>query len=169
MTIQIAEGEDRVGRQSHEMVGLDWRTDGSVDDQLWEDAKSSADTEENGVEVLLGKPVVLEKDSRVRVNVGVTITVSIHAKYAKFLWSRVNIRVLGLAMLSEDAWGDLVHLGYKLEHRVVWQVHAMQRPDERCQPANPSRPHRHVEHQDQPTVRVSTAERDPTRQGIDRQ
>lgn len=34
----------------------------------------------------------------------------------------VNLRVLGLAVLSEDTWGNLVDLADELEHWVIWEV-----------------------------------------------
>lgn len=44
---------------------LDGGTDGAVDDELGKDTKSTRNTEENGVEVLLSETVVLEKDTGV--------------------------------------------------------------------------------------------------------
>lgn len=36
----------------------------------------------------------------------------------------INVRVwvLGLSVLSQDTWGDLVNLGNQLEHRVRWEM-----------------------------------------------
>ena len=44
---------------------LDGGTDGAVDDELGKDTKSTRNTEENGVEVLLSETVVLEEDTGV--------------------------------------------------------------------------------------------------------
>ena len=52
-----------VGREG--LGALDGGTDGTVDDELGKDTKSTRDTEENSVEVLLGETVVLEEDTRV--------------------------------------------------------------------------------------------------------
>lgn len=81
---------------------LDGHADGAVDDKLGKDTESAGDTEEDGVEVLLGEAVVLEEDTGVGVDVGVG--------------------VLGLAVLGEDTRGDLVDLRDELEHGVVGQV-----------------------------------------------
>lgn len=44
---------------------LDGGTDGAVDDELGKDTKSTRNTEENSVEVLLSETVVLEEDAGV--------------------------------------------------------------------------------------------------------
>jgi hypothetical protein len=56
-----------IGREG--LGALDGGTDGTVDDELGKDTKSTRDTEENSVEVLLGKTVVLEEDTGVLKNV----------------------------------------------------------------------------------------------------
>ena len=33
----------------------------------------------------------------------------------------IGVWVLGLSMLSQDTWSNLVDLGHQLEHRVLWQ------------------------------------------------
>ena len=81
---------------------LDWCTERTVDDELRKDTESSGNTEKNGVEALLGEAVVLEKDTGVGVN--------------------VRVWVLGLSVLGEDTWSDLVDLRHQLEHWVVWKV-----------------------------------------------
>lgn len=52
-----------IGREG--LGALDGGTDGTVDDELGKDTKSTRDTEENSVEVLLGETVVLEEDTGV--------------------------------------------------------------------------------------------------------
>lgn len=49
---------------------LEGHTESSVPDELRDDTESSGNTEEDGVEVLLVKTVVSEKDTRVGVDVG---------------------------------------------------------------------------------------------------
>lgn len=78
---------------------LDGGTDSSVNDQLGKDTNGTRNTEEDGVVVGLGQAVVLEQDTGVSVDVGV--------------------RVLGLAVLSQDTRGNLVDLADELEHGVV--------------------------------------------------
>ena len=78
---------------------LDRGTEGAVDDELGQDTNGAGHAKEDGVEAGLVQAVVLEQNARVRVNVGV--------------------RVLGLAVLRQDARRDLVHLADELEHRVV--------------------------------------------------
>ena len=88
---------------SAERLGpLDRGTDGTVDDKLGKDTERAGHTEEDGVVALLGEAVVLEEDTGVGVDVGV--------------------RVLGLAVLGENARSDLVDLADELEHGVVGQV-----------------------------------------------
>lgn len=81
---------------------LDGRADGTVDDELREDTDGAGNTEEDGVVVLLGEAVVLEKDTGVGIDVGVG--------------------VLGLAVLCKNAGGDVVDLGDELEHRVIREM-----------------------------------------------
>lgn len=81
---------------------LDGSTDGAVDDELGKHTESAGDTEEDSVEVLLLEAVVLEEHTGVGVDVGEG--------------------VLGLAVLGEDAGGDLVDLGDELEHGVLGEV-----------------------------------------------
>ena len=52
-----------LGREG--LGALDGGTDGTVDDELGKDTKSTRNTEENSVEVLLSEAVVLEKDTGV--------------------------------------------------------------------------------------------------------
>lgn len=85
-----------LGREG--LGALDRSTDSTVDDQLGQDTDSSRDTEQNGVVAGLSQTVVLEKDTGVRIDVGV--------------W------VLGLSVLSQNTWGDLVDLADKLKHRI---------------------------------------------------
>ena len=82
-------GADELG-QSLGGVGLrplDRGTDGTVDDELGQHTNGTRDTEEDGVEALLGQAVVLEQDTGVGVNVGVG--------------------VLGLAVLGQDTGATL--------------------------------------------------------------
>lgn len=81
---------------------LDWSTDSTVNDELRKDTNGAGNTEENGVVAGLGETVVLEEDTGVGIDV--------------WIW------VLGLAVLSENTWGDLVDLGDELEHWVVSKV-----------------------------------------------
>lgn len=69
---------------------------------MGEDTNGAGDTEEDGVVAGLGEAVVLEEDTGVGIDVGEG--------------------VLGLSMLGEDTWRDLVNLADKLEHGVVWEV-----------------------------------------------
>lgn len=82
-----------------ENVPLNGGTNGTVNDELGQDTNGTRHAEEHGVVVGLGQTVVLEQDTRVGVNVGVG--------------------VLGLAVLGQDAGGDLVDLADQLEHRVL--------------------------------------------------
>lgn len=54
---------------------LDWSTNSSVNDQLWEDTNGTGNTEEDSVVVGLSQTVVLEQDTRVlrRVSYGKAI------------------------------------------------------------------------------------------------
>jgi len=88
---------------SAERLGpLNGGTNGAVDDKLGKDTEGAGHAEEDGVVALLGEAVVLEEDTGVSVD--------------------VRIGVLGLAMLGENARGDLVYLTDKLEHGVIGQV-----------------------------------------------
>lgn len=81
---------------------LNWSTDGTVNDDLWENTNGAGNTEENSVVAGLGEAVVLEEDAGVGID--------------------VREWVLGLAVLGKNTWGDLVDLGDKLEHWVLWEV-----------------------------------------------
>jgi hypothetical protein len=104
VAVYLQLGADQLGVSlGREGLGaLDGGTDGTVDDELGKDTKSTGHTEEHGVVVLLGEAVVLEEDTGVGVDVGVG--------------------VLGLAVLGENTGGDLVDLADELEHGVVGQV-----------------------------------------------
>lgn len=69
---------------------------------MWQDTQRPRHAEEDGVVVLLGQAIVLQEYTGVRVDVGV--------------------RVFRLAMLCENTGGNLVDLGDKLEHRIIWQM-----------------------------------------------
>ena len=71
----------------------------AVNDELRKDTNGPRNTEEDGVVAGLGETVVLEKDTRVGINVGVG--------------------VFGLAVLGEDTRGNLVDLADELEHGVL--------------------------------------------------
>ncbi|KAH3661179.1 hypothetical protein OGAPHI_006586 [Ogataea philodendri] len=77
-------------------------TDTSVDDQLRKNTKRSSHTKQHGVERLLGESVVLQQHTRVRVDI--------------WPW------VLGLTVLGQHLWCNLVNVGNKLEQIVVWHV-----------------------------------------------
>lgn len=81
---------------------LEGHAEGSVPDELGDDSERPRDSEEDGVEVLVGEAVVGEEDTRVGVHVGP--------------------RVLGLARLEEDVGHELVQLADELEQLVVRQV-----------------------------------------------
>lgn len=81
---------------------LNGGADSAVNDELGEDTNGAGDTKEDGVVVGLGEAVVLEEDTGVGVDVGEG--------------------VLGLAVLGQDAGGNLVDLADKLEHGVVGHV-----------------------------------------------
>jgi hypothetical protein len=100
--LQLGADQLGVGLGAERLGPLNGGTDGTVDDELGKHTKSARHTEENSVVVLLSEAVVLEEDTRVSVDVGVG--------------------VLGLAVLGEDAGGDLVDLADELEHGVVGQV-----------------------------------------------
>ena len=93
--LRISLGRKRLGP-------LNGHTHGTVDDQLGQDPNRTTHTEQDGVVVLLRQTVVLEEHTGVGIDVGV--------------------RVLGLAVLGEDAGGDLVDLADELEHGVIGQV-----------------------------------------------
>jgi len=90
------------GLGAERLWSLDWRTERAVNDELRKDTESTGDTEEDGVEALLGEAVVLEEDTGVSVD--------------------VRVWVLGLSVLGENTWSDLVDLRNELEHWVVWKV-----------------------------------------------
>jgi hypothetical protein len=100
--LQLGADQLGVGLGAERLGPLNGGTDGTVDDELGKHTKSARHTEENSVVVLLSEAVVLEEDTRVSVDVGVG--------------------VLGLAVLGENAGGDLVDLADELEHGVVGQV-----------------------------------------------
>lgn len=81
---------------------LNGRANSAVNDELGKDTNGAGDTEEDGVVVGLGEAVVLEQDTGVGVDVGEG--------------------VLGLAVLGEDAGGNLVDLADELVHGVVGHV-----------------------------------------------
>ena len=95
----------------------------AVDDELRQHANRTCYTKHNCVKVLLSEAVVLEEDAGMGIDVGE--------------W------VLRLAVLCQDAWGDLVDLAHEprrvvcqmdclrvilrgqhnlLEHRVIWKM-----------------------------------------------
>lgn len=100
--LQSGANELGVSLGAERLGPLDGRTDGAVDDELGKHAERTRDTKEDGVVVLLSEAVVLEEDTGVGIDVGV--------------------RVLGLAVLGENAGGNLVDLADELEHGVVGQV-----------------------------------------------
>lgn len=102
MRLQLSANQLGVGLGAERLRALNGHADGAVDDELGKDTESAGNTEEDGVEVLLGEAVVLEENTGVSVDVGVGI--------------------LRLAVFGEDTRGDLVDLGNKLEHGVVGQV-----------------------------------------------
>lgn len=98
--VRLCLGGDLYPLGGGETLGaLDRGADGTVDDELGQDTDRAGHTEEDRVEARLGQAVVLEQDARVRVDVGEG--------------------VLGLAVLGQNAGGDLVDLADQLEHRVV--------------------------------------------------
>jgi len=100
--LQLGANEFSILLSGEGLWTLNWGSDGTVDDQLWENTEGTGNTEENGVVVGLSQAVVLKEDTRVGINVGV--------------W------VLGLSVLGQDAWGNLVNLGDELEHWVFWEL-----------------------------------------------
>lgn len=82
-----------------ENLPLNGGTDGTVNDELGKDTNGTRHTKEHGVVVGLSQAVVLQKDTRVGINVGVG--------------------VLGLAVLSQDTGSNLVNLADQLEHGVL--------------------------------------------------
>lgn len=66
-TLQL--GANKLGPciSAERLGSLNGRTDGTVDDQLGKDTERTGHTEEDGVEVLLRKSVVLEEHTRVLV------------------------------------------------------------------------------------------------------
>lgn len=88
-------GRERLG-------ALDRSTDSTVNDDLRKDTKSTSNTEQNGVEVLLSKTVVLQQDTGVGVDIGPG--------------------VFDLLVSTQDLGGDLVDLGDELEQVVVGHV-----------------------------------------------
>lgn len=81
---------------------LNWQTKTTVEDQLRQDTEGSRDTEQHSVEGLLSQTVVLQQDTRVGVHI--------------WPW------VLGLTVLGQDTWSNLVDVGNQLEQLVVRHV-----------------------------------------------
>lgn len=81
---------------------LNGRAESTVNNQLRKDTDGARNTKENSVVAGLSKAVVLEKNTRVGVDVGEG--------------------VLGLAVLGENTGGDLVDLADELEHGVLGHV-----------------------------------------------
>ena len=102
MFLQSCANQLGVSLSAERLGPLNGSTDGAVNDELGKDTEGAGDTEQDGVVVLLGEAVVLEKNTGVSVDVGV--------------------RVLGLAVLGEDTGSNLVDLADELEHGVVGQV-----------------------------------------------
>ena len=102
ISLQRSTNELSIHLSAERLGPLNGGTDGTVDDELRKDTERTGDTEEDGVVVLLGEAIVLQEDTGVGVDVGV--------------------RVLGLAVLSEDTRSDLVDLADELEHRVIGQM-----------------------------------------------
>lgn len=63
--LQLGTDELGPGVSGEGLWPLDGGTDGTVNDELGKDTNGAANTEEDGVEVLLGQTVVLEEDTRV--------------------------------------------------------------------------------------------------------
>lgn len=81
---------------------LDRQAKTAVEDQLRQDTKGSRNTKQDSVERLLSQAVVLQQDTGVGVH--------------------IRPWVLGLTVLGQDTWGDLVDVGHQLEQLVVWHV-----------------------------------------------
>lgn len=81
---------------------LNWGTKTTVNDQLRQDTEGSRNTKQNGVEGLLSQTVVLQQDTRVGVHI--------------WPW------VLGLTVLGQHTWSNLVDVRNQLEQVVVRHV-----------------------------------------------
>ena len=96
-------GEHLLDSLGGERLGaLEGGTEGTVPDQLGGDSHGAGNSEENGVEGLLGETVVNKEDSRVGVDVGP--------------------RVLGLTGGEESVGNNLVQLADELEELVIGEV-----------------------------------------------
>ena len=102
MRLELGTDELGVGLSAEGLGALNGHTKGTVDDQLGQDTNGTGHTEQDGVVVSLGQTVVLEEDTGVGIDIGV--------------------RVLGLAVLGQNAGGDLVDLADQLEQRVIGQL-----------------------------------------------
>lgn len=83
---------------------LDWQSESSVPDELCQWTETSADTESGSVVERVVETVVVEEHTRTAVNIGE--------------------RILGFAVLSEDAWSDLTVLLHQLEDWVFGNLFA---------------------------------------------
>lgn len=81
---------------------LNWESKSTIPDQAGQYSQSTRNTKENSVVVVFHESVVLKEDTAVGINI--------------WPW------VLGLSVLSEDFWDNMVQLADKLEEWVVWQV-----------------------------------------------
>jgi|SRR5271154_4219182 len=95
------------------------RTKASVDDELWQDAQGSRDTEEDSVVVGFRQTVVLQKHTRM-LQIG---SVRLRDCSSWDAYSvNIGVGVLGLAVLGQDTGSNLVNLADKFEHWVLWQL-----------------------------------------------
>jgi hypothetical protein len=90
-------------------IPLNRGAEGAVDDELGQHANGARHTKQDRVVVGLGQAVVLQQDTRVRVDVGE--------------------RVLGLAVLLEHLGRNLVDLADELEHGVLRHVGCERKPE----------------------------------------
>jgi hypothetical protein len=99
---KLASNKLRIGLGAERLWSLNGHADGTIDDELGKHAEGTGNSKQNGVVVGLGETIILQENSAVGVDVGV--------------W------VLGLSVLGENAGGNLVDLGNKLEHGIVRQM-----------------------------------------------
>jgi hypothetical protein len=102
MRLKLSTDQLGVGVSAEGLGALNGHAKSTVDDQLGQDTKGTGHTEQDGVVVSLGQTVVLEEDTGVGIDVGVG--------------------VLGLAVLGQNAGGDLVDLADQLEQRVIGKL-----------------------------------------------
>lgn len=71
--LQLSTDEFSVLLGAERLGTLDRSAKSAVDNELWQNTEGARDTKENGVKTGFSQAVILQKDTRVRINVGIWV------------------------------------------------------------------------------------------------